>query len=128
METKQLILSSAEAITNQAKESLNGIKKIAIGDAWKILQLTIANIVQIIENIATNLEGKEKKEIAIEYINTFYDKVFSVVDVPFVPSILEPIIHKYVKSILMIMASSSIDATVTIFRTTGVFLKKGINT
>lgn len=128
METKQLVLSSAEAITNQAKESLNGIKKIAIGDAWKILQLTIANIVQIIENMATNLEGKEKKEIAIEYINTFYDKVFSVVDVPFVPSILEPIIHKYVKSILMIMASSSIDATVTIFRTTGVFLKKGINT
>jgi len=47
-----------------------------------------------------------------------------VVDVPFVPNIIEPIIHKYVKSFLMIMVSSSIDATVTIFRQTGIFLRK----
>lgn len=80
---------------------------------------------QIIENIATDLEGKEKKAIAIEYINSFYDKVFVIVDIPLIPSLVEPIIHKYIKSIIMIMVSSSIDATVTIFRQTGIFLKKG---
>jgi hypothetical protein len=71
------------------------------------------------------LAGTEKKDIAIEYINNFYDKAFFVVDIPFVPALIEPIIHKYIKKILMIMVSASIDATVTIFRETGIFLKKG---
>jgi FMN-dependent NADH-azoreductase len=81
--------------------------------------------VQIIEAIAKDLEGSEKKKIAIEYINTFYDKVFLVIDIPLVPGLIEPIIHSYIKKILMIMVSASIDATVTIFRETGIFLKKG---
>jgi hypothetical protein len=51
--------------------------------------------------------------------------VFLVVDIPLVPSLVEPIIHSYIKKILMIMVSASIDATVTIFRETGIFLKKG---
>jgi hypothetical protein len=123
---KEKILQTAELITEETKKSLEGIKTIAIGEAWKILQLTVAGIVQIIENIANDWEGQEKKAVAIEYINNFYDKVFSVIDVPFLPSFIEPMFHKYIKKILMIMTSSSIDATVTIFRTTGVFLKKGI--
>jgi hypothetical protein len=85
----------------------------------------VASTVQIIEAIAKDLEGSEKKQIAIEYINSFYDKVFLVVDLPLVPALIEPIIHSYIKKILMIMVSASIDATVTIFRETGVFLKKG---
>ena len=80
---------------------------------------------QIIEQTASNLEGKQKKDIAIGYLNGFYDKVFVVVDVPFVPNIIEPVMHKYIKGMLMIMVSASIDATVTIFRQTGIFLRKG---
>ena len=68
---------------------------------------------------------KDKKAIAIEFINKFYDTTFNIVDIPVVPNILEPIIHSYVKQILMIMVSASIDATVSIFRQTGIFLKKG---
>jgi hypothetical protein len=82
-------------------------------------------VVQIIENTADNLSGPEKKELALSLLNNFYDRVFVVVDVPFVPQLIEPIIHKYIKNILMIMVSASIDATVTIFRNTGVFLRKG---
>ena len=48
-----------------------------------------------------------------------------MVDVPFVPNIIEPVMHKYIKGMLMIMVSASIDATVTIFRQTGIFLRKG---
>jgi hypothetical protein len=81
--------------------------------------------VQIIEILAKDLEGPEKKKIALDYINAFYDKVFLVIDLPLVPALVEPIIHSYIKKILMIMVSSSIDATVTIFRETGIFLKKG---
>ncbi len=122
---KEVILAQAEKANQQLKESVKNLKKIALSEAWKILQLVIAGVVQVIETIATDLEGKDKKAIALEYIERFYDTTFIIVDIPFVPSIVEPIIHRYIKSILMVMVSSSIDATVTIFRQTGVFLKKG---
>jgi hypothetical protein len=125
MTIKEIILEQADKANQQVKESVKDLKRIALSEAWKILQLVTAGVVQVIEAIAADLEGKDKKAIAIEYIESFYDKVLVVVDIPFVPSILEPIIHRYIKSILMILVSSSIDATVTIFRQTGVFLKKG---
>jgi len=121
---KELVLAQAEIITLQTKESLKNLKKIALSEAWKILQLATAGIVQIIEKMASDLEGKEKKDIAITYLNSFYDKVFVVVDIPFIPTIIEPVMHRYVKTMLMIMVSASIDATVTIFKQTGVFLRK----
>ena len=124
MNPKELVLAQAEIITLQTKESLKDLKKIALSEAWKILQLATAGVVQIIEKLASDLGGAEKKEIAIAYLNSFYDKVFVVVDIPFVPNIIEPVMHKYVKTMLMIMASASIDATVTIFRQTGIFLRK----
>lgn len=125
MTTKELVVNEAEKLHQQLKENLQSVKRVALNEAWKSLQLVTASTVQIIESVAKNLEGQEKKDIAIEYINAFYDKAFLVVDLPFVPSLVEPIIHKYVKKILMIMVSASIDATVTIFRETGIFLKKG---
>lgn len=125
MTTRELVINEAEKLHQQLKESLQNAKKVALNEAWKSLQLVTASTVQIIESIAKNLEGQEKKKIAIEYINSFYDKAFLVVDIPFVPSLIEPIIHSYIKKVLMIMVSASIDATVTIFRETGVFLKKG---
>jgi hypothetical protein len=123
---KELILNQAQSLTLQAKESLQNLQKIALSEAWKILQLATASIVQIIEHIGADLEGKYKKEIALEYLHEFYDNVFKVVQIPFVPTIIQPFIHKYTKAILMIMVSSSIDATVTIFRQTGIFLRKEI--
>ena len=121
---KNLILEKATEITEKAKESLGGLKTVAIGEAWKILQLATAGVVQIIESVASDLEGKQKKEIALEYLSLLYDKVFLVIDIPVVPNLIEPLIHKYVKAILMILVASSIDATVAIFRQTGIFLRK----
>lgn len=125
MNPKELILEQAEKVHQELKKSLTNLKSVALSEAWKTLQLVTASTVQIIESIGENLSGLEKKAIAIEYINNFYDKVFLVIDIPLVPNLLEPIIHRYIKQILMIMVSSSIDAMVTIFKQTGVFLKKG---
>jgi len=121
---KDKILEEAELITISTKSALENVKSVALSEAWKLLQLATASIIQIIESLASNLAGQEKKAIAIEYLNSFYDKIFVVIDIPFVPNLFEPIIHKYIKQILMIMVSSTIDATVTIFRQTGVFLRK----
>lgn len=54
-------------------------------------------------------------------ISNFYDQVFTVVNFPFVPKLLQPIIQKYVKQLLMLLVSASIDALVTTFRNAGIF-------
>jgi hypothetical protein len=121
---KDLIKEQLENLIVKTKESVTNLKKVAIDEAWKILQLAVASVVQTIEKLAGDLAGSEKKQIAMEFLSSFYDRVFVVIDIPFVPNILEPIIHRYVKTLLMIMVSASVDATVTIFRNTGIFLKK----
>jgi hypothetical protein len=123
---KEIIAAEVEKLIIQAKSSLNEVKVVAIAQAWKILQLAVASTIQVIENTATDLAGKDKKVIAMELLSKFYDSVFVVVDIPFVPSIVEPIIHRYVKSFLMILVSSTIDAMVTTFRHTGVFVDPNV--
>lgn len=124
MSSQSLIRAEAEKLINSTKDSLKEVQRIALGEAWKLLQLTTASVVQIIEGIGNDLSGPDKKALAMDLLNSFYDKVFLVVDVPFVPNLVEPIIHRYIKNILMIMVGATIDATVTIFRNTGVFLKR----
>lgn len=124
MSSQNLIRAEVEKLINNTKDSLKEVQKFALGEAWKLLQLATASIVQIIEAIGNDLSGPDKKALAMDLLNSFYDKVFLVVDVPFVPNLVEPIIHKYIKNILMIMVGATIDATVTIFRNTGVFLKR----
>lgn len=125
MSNQELIREQVENLVIKTKESATNLKKLAIDEAWKILQLATASVVQIIEKFANDLAGSEKKKLAMDLLNGFYDKVFVVIDIPFVPNLIEPIIHRYVKALLMIMVGASIDATVTIFRNTGVFLTKG---
>jgi len=123
---KNLIAPEIDKLIVQAKLSLNEVKTVAIAQAWKILQLAVASTIQVIENTATDLAGKDKKVIAMELLSKFYDSVFIIVDIPFVPNLVEPIIHKYVKSFLMILVSSTIDAMVTTFRNTGVFVDSSV--
>jgi len=124
MSSQNLIKLEVEKLINSTKDSFKEVQRFALGEAWKLLQLTTASVVQIIEGIGNDLSGPDKKALAMDLLNSFYDKVFLVVDVPFVPNLVEPIIHKYIKNILMIMVGATIDATVTIFRNTGVFLKR----
>lgn len=112
----------------ESKESLKVVKTVAATQAWKILQLAIAITIQFIENIATDLSGPDKKKIAMQALSEFYDKVFTVVKVPFLPSLLEPLMHKYVKAFLMALVGASIDAMVTTFKQVGVFKDKNITT
>lgn len=123
-----LIISEVNKLIDNTKKSIEHLKTIAVSEAWRLLQLAIATIIQIIESIGQDMEGAEKKKLAMQLINDFYDRVFLVVDIPYLPSILESYLHNYVKKFLMILISSTIDSMVTIFRNTGVFLKKQTTT
>lgn len=125
-DSEKLITAEVEELTNNIKQSLGNVKRIAVDEAWKLLQLVTANIIQIIETIGEDLSGRDKKKLAIGLISNFYDRVFVVVDIPFLPNVLESYLHKYVKQFLMLLVSTTIDSMVTIFRNTGVFLKNQI--
>ena len=113
-------------IISETKLAIDNAKRIAIAEAWKILQLTVVKIIRIIENQAENLAGKDKKTAAMNLLSSFYDGVFVAVDIPMIPSVVESFVHKYVKQFLMILVSSTIDAMVATFRDVGLF-NKNIN-
>jgi hypothetical protein len=121
-----LLKSNMERFVDQVKESLGQAKTVAVNQAWKILQLAVAETVQVLEQNYNTLSGPDKKEVAIAYLSSFYDNVFTVVVIPAIPAFLQPIIKKYIKLFLMTLVSSSIDAMVTTFRQIGVFKSKSI--
>jgi hypothetical protein len=108
-------------IVEQAKEIIKTAKSVAVPQAWNLLQLAVADIVQQIQLTYPELKGSNKKEIAMNAVSSFYDRVFLVVEFPFLPQFLQPIIQRYVKQLLMILVGASIDAMVTTFKNTGVF-------
>lgn len=91
------------------------------------MQVVIGELVMLIEKIGTDLSSTEKKELAMNLLSGFYDSVFKVVDLPFIPNVFEPLFHSYVKKFVMGLASAGIDAIVTTFREIGVFLKNKVD-
>jgi hypothetical protein len=126
-DVKNQVQIIVDHLTQQSQNSLQNVKRVAISEAWKVLQLTTASTIQVIEKVASDLSGSDKKTIAMNVISNFYDKVFLVVDIPLLPNFMEPFIHKNVKAFLMMLVGVTIDALVTTFRETGIFLKTKIN-
>lgn len=122
--TKELITEEVQKLIEETKKSASEVKKIAIGEAWKVLQLLTAVVIQIIENIGKDLSSPEKKQLALELISKFYDEVFNVVLLPWIPVFVQSWFKGYVKQLLMLFVSSAIDALVTTFRNVGVFKPK----
>lgn len=116
-----LSVNNIQSLVDQAKKILGPLQIVAIQQAWNVLQLAASEVVQNIENNSPALKGADKKTLAMAMISNFYDQVFTVVNFPFAPKFLQPIIQKYVKQLLMILVSASIDALVTTFRQTGIF-------
>jgi hypothetical protein len=126
MNLSEKLKPELEILIQEAKNGLGEVKRVAVSQAWKILQLVVARIIQTIEQNGSGIAGKDKKAAAMELIERFYNSVFVVIDIPFIPPLVEPIIHRYVKTFLMILVGSTIDAMVITFKDTGIFDNKGI--
>jgi hypothetical protein len=122
MTNQTLSVNNLGDLVTKAKQILNAAKAVAMPQAWNVLQLATAEIIQNIEENSPSLKGADKKTLAMTMISNFYDQVFTIINFPFVPQILQPIIQKYVKQILMILVSATIDALVTTFRNSGIFV------
>ena len=126
MQTQNLSVSNIKVLVDKAKNILQNIKEVAMPQAWNILQLATVDVIQSIENNSPTLKGADKKTLAMTMISNFYDQVFTLVNFPFVPKLLQPIIQKYVKQLLMLLVSSSIDAFVITFRNNGIFIDPSV--
>ena len=124
--TKDLIRKEVAGLIDESKKALSEVKTFALAEVWKILQLLTATIIRLIENLGKDLSSPEKKTLAMELIGKFYDEVFEYVDVPWVPSPIESVLHGYLKNIIMLLVGSAIDAMVTTFRQVGIFLDKEV--
>ena len=51
MTTREKVKAEIDKLISASKESLGEIKSFAISEAWKILQLLTATVIQVIENI-----------------------------------------------------------------------------
>ena len=122
MKIPEILQNKFNTLVTNAKQSLGDAQSVALPQAWKILQLMVAEIIIAIESQFTSVAGKDKKTIAMDCVSQFYDTVFVTVTVPFIPLFLQPIIYKYVKALVMLLISSTIDALVTTFRNTGIFI------
>jgi hypothetical protein len=118
---KELVQQEVKKLVNRTKTQISDIKRIALRQAWKILDDNITDVVIFLQDFATDLSKPEKKAQAMLIMSEFYDNVFTVVEFPFVPKILQPLTQKFVKQILLdFFVSSAIDSTVTTLKRTGV--------
>jgi|SRR6056300_674733 hypothetical protein len=124
--SRDIVRDELNSLTSAAQQTFSQIQSFAIAETWKILQLLVASTVRIIENVATDLAGSEKKELAMEVIENFYDTIFTHIDLPFLPSAIESVLHQYIKKILMILVDSAIDAMVATLKDVGVFTKESV--
>ena len=116
----EILQNKLALLVESARTSLNNVQRVALFEAWKLLDEAIATVVITLQDFATNLSGPEKKAEAMSVISEFYDKVFTIVEFPFIPKILQPVVQSYVKKILMILVSAGIDSTVKILKAKGV--------
>jgi hypothetical protein len=128
MENQNLSVNNLENLVAKAKEILKNAKTVAMPQAWNVLQLATAEVIQNVEDNNPSLKGVDKKTLAMGMISKFYDQTFTIINFPFVPQMLQPIIQKYVKQILMILISATIDALVTTFRNSGIFVDPNFQT
>ena len=111
MQLKNLVQEKTSFLVNQAKVTVNA-SHISLRDAWKILDNNISDVVVILQYFSYDLSKPEKKAKAMEIMSNFYDSVFTVVDFPFIPKLLQPVMQKYVKIILMALVDAAIDSSV----------------
>jgi hypothetical protein len=126
MQTQNLSVNDLGNLVVKAKEIIRNAKSVAMPQAWNVLQLATAEVIQNIEDNNPSLKGVDKKTLAMTIISKFYDQVFTIINFPFVPQLLQPIIQRYVKQILMLLVSATIDALVTTFRNSGVFVDPSV--
>lgn len=122
-----VVIQKSEVIIAAVKAKLATIgTKIPLSAGWRIIQESVGSVVLLIEQqIGDGLSGPDKKAAALAVVGNIIDLVTVAVDIPYVPEVAESVIDSVLKKILLAIASGSIDAIVSTFKSTGIFPTKG---
>lgn len=117
MNAFEQIRTSVSRLVDQFNQSRSdGV--ITLSEIWQMTGRAVSEIVQITNSL--KVSGPEKKEAALEAFEQFVDNVIVPLDLPYVPNlIVEPIVDKALKSMLMAAANGLIDAAVSLFNQVG---------
>lgn len=115
-----LVKQEIEKLVEKTRSQLSDLKSVSLAQAWKILDDRVTDVVLFLQTFATDLTKPEKKDQAMAIMSDFYDQIFRIVEFPFIPKLLQPVVQKFVKQLLFILISSAIDSAVTTLKKTGV--------
>jgi hypothetical protein len=96
-------------------------KSFGFVDAWNLFQTILSELIKLVEELLTETPGLEKKALVLKYAEELFDNVIVKIDIPYVPSVVEKIMYRYIKRLFMALADGAIDSIVTLLNKLGVF-------
>jgi len=101
-----------------AKYKEMAVDGLTIIEILKLAYGAVATLVQLVQGYE-DYTGEQKKEAVLKALERVFDEVISPIDIKRIPNIIEPIIDKGLKELVLTLADPLIDQLVNIFNKTG---------
>lgn len=83
---------------------------LSLADVWSIVQRAAASFVQVLK-LAGGLDAAQRQALALEAVGRLFDALAPLVDVPFVPEIVESkLLDPVLRKAVLQLAQGAIDA------------------
>jgi hypothetical protein len=92
--------------------------KLTFTEIFTLVSNAVATFVQLLENFGGGT-GAEKKAVVLQAIEQFFDEVIIPIDIKGIPNVLEGIVGRALKQLVLSLADGWIDSIVNIFNKTG---------
>jgi hypothetical protein len=99
-------------------KAANADGKLSFSEIFTLVGNAIATFVQLIENFGSGT-GAEKKAAVLAAIDQLFDEVIIPIDIKGIPNMLEGIVDKALKQLVLTLADGWVDSIVNIFNKTG---------
>ena len=99
-------------------KAANADGKLSFSEIFTLLGNAAATFVQLVESFS-NGTGAEKKAAVLQAIEKLFDEVIIPIDIKGIPNMLEAIVDRALKQLVMSLADGWVDSLVNIFNKSG---------
>ena len=89
---------------------------LSFSEAFALVQKATASFVQVVQLLKPLASNEEKKAAVLEALGLFYDQVIAPMDIKGIPNLIEGVVDSSLKSLLLLLADSGIDAIVSVLK------------
>ncbi len=89
---------------------------LSFSEAFALVQKATASFVQVVQLLKPMASNEEKKAAVLEALGLFYDQVIAPMDIKGIPNLIEGVVDSSLKSLLLLLADSGIDAIVSVLK------------